>query len=76
MTFSRQFESERRKRKLLNIVELGDGEQIYIRLARGALFSDIIALVIELILRFALIKNFFDCRWLKALVIFAVLAEA
>lgn len=35
----------------------------------GALFSGIIALVIELILWLALIKHFFDCGWLKALVI-------
>ncbi len=35
----------------------------------GALFSGIIALVIQLILWLALIKHFFDCGWLKALVI-------
>lgn len=35
----------------------------------GALFSGIIALVIQLILWLALVKHFFDCGWLKALVI-------
>jgi len=35
----------------------------------GALFSGIIALGIQLILWLALVKHFFDCGWLKALVI-------
>lgn len=35
----------------------------------GALFSGFIALVIQLILWLALVKHFFDCGWLKALII-------
>ena len=35
MKCSREFESERRKRRVSNIVEFGDGEQIYIRLDDG-----------------------------------------
>lgn len=35
----------------------------------GALFSGIMALIIQLILWLALVKHFFDCGWLKALVI-------
>ena len=35
----------------------------------GAFFSGIIASIIQLILWLALVKHFFDCGWLKALVI-------
>jgi hypothetical protein len=35
----------------------------------GAFFSGIIAAIIQLIIWLALVKHFFDCGWLKALVI-------
>lgn len=35
----------------------------------GAFFTGIIASVIQLIIWLALVKHFFDCGWLKALVI-------